>query len=321
MGLDKQNVLIPGAGGVAGTGAIKSLRLCQFPGKIIATDSDKLSAGLYLADKGYVVPTADSPSFLQEAMNIIEKEQIDIILPTSGFDITPYSKNKSGLENKGIAVAMSDYPVIESCLDKMKFYHKLKSKFNLPYTTTNPSEIRAFPCIAKPILGKGSRDVFICHDEKELDETLSKHNKFIVQEYLPGKEYTIDVLSDLAGNPLAAIARERIEIRAGISYKAKIVLDKALQEECLRVAEFLGIKGPSCIQMKCDKEGMPKIIEVNPRLGGSTILTTYAGVNLPELIIKMANGERIEIPKIKKITMVRYYEEVILSEKGNVIKV
>jgi len=92
-----------------------------------------------------------------------------------------------------------------------------------------------------------------------------------------------------------------------------------IQEECLQVAEFLGIKGASFIQMKRDKEGVPKIIEVNPRLGGGTILTTYAGVNFPELIIKMANAEKIEIPKLQEITMIRYYEEVILNEKGEVI--
>ena len=46
----------------------------------------------------------------------------------------------------------------------------------------------------------------------------------IIQEYLPGKEYTVDVLSDLDGNSLLAIPRERIEVKAGISSKGKITL-------------------------------------------------------------------------------------------------
>ena len=318
--MDKQNVLIPGAGGATGIGAIKSLRLCKFQGKIVATDSDELSAGLYLADKGYVVPPADDPSFIREAMKIVEEEQIDIILPTSGFDIIPYSKNKEMLARKNVVVAMSDYEVIETCLNKLNFYHKLKSKFNLPYTTDDPARINAFPCIAKPILGKGSKNVFTCHDKKELEEVLSKHNNLLIQEYLPGKEYTIDVLSDLEGNPLVAVPRERIEVKAGISVKGRIVMDKTIQAECLRMAGHLRIKGPACMQMKCDTQGVPKITEVNPRLGGGTIMTAYAGVNFPELIIKIVNAEKIEIPKLQEITMVRYYEEVILSEKGEVIK-
>ena len=319
--MDRQNVLVPGAGGAAGIGAIKSLRLANFQGKIVATDSDKLSAGLYLADNGYVVPPADSPSFLQEVMKIIKEEQIDIILPTSGFDIIPYSRNKKILESENVIAAMSDYEVIDTCLNKQSFYHKLRSTFSLPYTTRDPDQMNTFPCIAKPIRGKGSRNIFTCYNKKELEEILSKHNDLIIQEYLPGKEYTIDVLSDLTGTALVAILRERIEIRAGISVKGKIVLHKAMQEECLQVAEFLGIRGPSCIQMKCDREGVPRIIEVNPRLGGGTILTAYAGVNFPELIVKIANAEKIEISKPREITMIRYYEEVILSEKGEMLAI
>jgi len=120
--MHKRNVLIPGAGGAAGIGAIKSLRMCKFKGKIVSTDSDIISAGLYLADKGYVVPPANDPSFFQEVRKIIEKEQIDIILPTSGFDIVPYSKNKKVLEDEGVIPVISDYEVIETCLNKEKFF-------------------------------------------------------------------------------------------------------------------------------------------------------------------------------------------------------
>ena len=320
MELDKQNILIPGAGGAAGIGAIKSLRMCKFKGKIVSTDADILSAGLYLADKGYVVSPANDPSFFREAMKIIEKEQVKIILPTSGFDIVPYSKNKKVLENDGVISIISDYEVIETCFNKEKFYYKLKDKFDLPYTTTNPSKIDTFPCIVKPIFGKGSKNVFICHDENDLGMILSRYNDMLIQKYLPGKEYTIDVLSDLDENALLAIPRERVEVKAGISFKGKIILDKAIQEDCLCIAGYLGIKGPSCMQMKCDSEGVPKIIEVNPRMGGGTIMTTYAGVNFPELIVKIVNDEKIEIPEIKEITMLRYYEEVILDEKGKVMR-
>jgi len=316
----KQNVLIPGAGGAAGIGAIKSLRMCKFKGKIVATDANVLSAGLYLADKGYAVPLANDPSFLKEALKIIENERIGIILPTSGFDIVPYSKNKKVLESECVIPVMSEYEVMMTCLNKEKFYYKLKDKFDLPYTTTVPSKMDIFPCVVKPIFGKGSKNVFICHDEQELERILSRYNDMIIQEYLPDKEYTIDVLSDLDGRALLAIPRERIEVKAGISFKGKIILDEILQEKCLRIAEYLRIKGPSCMQMKCDKEGVPKLTEVNPRMGGGTIMTTYAGVNFPELIIKMVNEEKIKIPKIKEITMVRYYEEVILDKKGKVVR-
>ena len=317
----KQNVLIPGAGGAAAIGAIRSLRMCGFGGKMVATDANELSAGLYLADRGYVVPPADSPDFMAEAMKVIEKEKIDIILPTSGFDIVPYSKNKKTLIDKGITVFMSDYEVIENCMDKLKFSYKLKSRFNLPDTTTDPMQVNNFPCLVKPIRGKGSRDVFLCQNEGDLQYIFARYPNMLIQEYLPGKEYTIDILSDLDGKALCVIPREDIEVKAGITTKGRIVLDKKIQEECTRLVEYLGLKGASGAQMKCDKDGIPRITELNPRMCGATIMTTYAGVNLPELMVKMANGEKVTIPPIKELTMVRYYEEVMLTEKGKVLKI
>jgi carbamoyl-phosphate synthase large subunit len=63
MESNEQNVLVSSAGSTAGIGAIKSLRLIKHGGTIVSIDSNELSAGLYLADKGYVVPPAKSPAF------------------------------------------------------------------------------------------------------------------------------------------------------------------------------------------------------------------------------------------------------------------
>ncbi len=320
MALDQRTILIPGGGGPAAVGAIKSLRMSGYKGKIISTDANKLSAGLYLADKAYVVPAASDPSFFQEAMKIIEKEGVDVILPTSGFDIVPYAKNTKALMEDGIIPVVCDYDALERCLDKEKFYYALRDKFDLPYTTREPSDIDAFPCIVKPIRGKGSQNVFICNNRNELDSILSKYEDMLIQEYLPGKEYTIDVLSDLDGHPMVAVPRERVDVKAGISFKGKIVLDESIQNICLRVAESLEIKGPSCMQMKHAADNRPKITEVNPRMGGGTILATYAGINFPKIIMKLLNGDKFEIPEIKEVTMMRYYEEVILDREGNVIR-
>ncbi len=318
--MDQYRVLIPGAGGAAAVGAIKSLRLSRANVYIVATDSDGLSAGLYLADRGYVVPPANHPSFMDEALRIMRREQVTVILPTSGFDIVPHSKNKQLLESLGIKVIASDFDAVETCLDKEKFYLALKDRFNLPFTTRDPSLIRSFPCVVKPVHGKGSRNIFVCSNRADLNQQFPKFEDMIIQDFLPGKEYTIDVLSDLTGHPLCAIPRERIEVRSGISFKAKIVLDSQMQEECMNLAARLKLKGPSCIQMKCDAGGVPKIMEVNPRLGGATIMATFAGINFPFLSLNLAHGKEIRIPEIQEVTMVRYYEEVITDSKGKLVK-
>jgi len=314
MGNKTPNVLIPGAGGAAGIGAIKSLRLAHYSGEIISTDMNPLSAGLYLADHGYVVPAADDSGFFTSIIKIIQENDIEIILPTSGFDIVPYSQNKEKLRNMGVTAVISDYNVIKSCIDKLKFYDLLKNQFKLPFTSSEISEFDSFPCIIKPIFGKGSKNVFLCNNHEELVQVASKYDGMLVQEYLPGVEYTIDVMSDLNGQALFAIPRERIEINSGICSKGRIVNNKQLMQISMDLANCLGLIGPSCVQMKLDGEGIPKILEVNPRMGGATIMATYAGVNFPKIIIDLVKGENIVLPIFREISVVRYYEDIVLDD-------
>ena len=319
MEKDNPNVLIPGAGGAAGIGAIKSLRMVHYSGKIISTDLNPLSAGLYLADRGYVVPAAVDTNFLSFVMEIIHNDDVKIILPTSGFDIVPYSQNKKILREQGVIPVISDYDAIISCLDKLKFYNLLKNHFDMPFTSSDTSKINDFPCIVKPIHGKGSRNIFLCDDYNELIKITSKYDKMLVQEYLPGKEYTIDVMSDLDGNAIFAVPRERIEVKSGICSKGKIVKDTELIQISMDLADHLGLIGPSCIQIKLDSRGAPKIVEVNPRMGGATIMATYAGANFPKIIIDLVKGKDIILPAIREIQVIRYYEEIVIND-NNIIR-
>ena len=145
---------------------------------------------------------------------------------------------------------------------------------------------------------------------------MAQHENMLICEYLPGKEYTVDVLSDLLARPLCAVPRERLETKAGVSSKGRVERNKEIAHSCMLVAEYLGLQGPSCIQIKEDKEGALKFIEANPRMGGGTIMATLAGVNIPHLILKLFNHQTMgeEDLKFNNITVLRYYEEIILAE-------
>jgi carbamoyl-phosphate synthase large subunit len=236
-------------------------------------------------------------------------------MPSSGYDIYHYSKNKRKLLNLGALPVVSDENTMEICRDKMKTYRHLSKKFDLPVTTLNSKEISGFPLIAKPRYGKGSKGITKIENALDLKYSLSKQDELIFQEYLPGTEYTIDVLSDLDGDPIIAVPRIRVQTKAGISTVGKIVADEKISETCKSIAKYLKIKGPCCIQMKESNDGTLKLVEVNPRLGGGTIFTTLAGANFPAMILDMVRGKRIRIPKISEITVVRYFEEIVVEDQ------
>lgn len=314
-----ETVLIPGAGGPAAVGAIQSLRRAGFDGRLVATDASDLSAGLHLADVGYTVPRADDDEFFAAALDIITSEGVDVILPTSGFDIRPYAAHADELRQLGVVPIVSSAEAIETCTDKAAFDDALRGRFPLPATLVDPDPdaVESFPQFVKPVFGKGSRNSTRCDDRAALVEALDTDESMLVQELLPGTEYTVDVLSDLDGTALRVVPRVRIETKAGISYKGRVVDEPEVSRLASEVAEALGLVGPSCIQFKRDGEGTPKLIDVNPRLGGGTVITTLAGVNLPALALELVAGGPVEVPEPTPVTVVRYWEQLVVDEPEN----
>jgi carbamoyl-phosphate synthase large subunit len=312
--MDKLNVLIPGAGGPAGINTIKSLRITSFKGKIVSTDSNPLSAGFFLSDLYYVIPEYKNEFFIDNLLRIIKEQNIKVLMPSSGFDIYEYSNNYDLIRDNGAIPIVSRKKVLEICRDKLWSYQFLSKKFPFVFTTEYPEKIDTFPIIAKPRFGKGSNNIILIENKFELEYVIRKYKNMVFQEYLPGTEYTVDVLSDLSEKPIMAIPRIRIDTKAGISVKGRIKRNSIIENQCKSIAETLGIRGPSCIQLKESKNGELKIIEINPRFGGGTIFTTLAGANFPAMLLELINNNnnKLIIPKVSEITVLRYFEEIVL---------
>lgn len=312
-GTSNSAILVPSASAPAGINTIKSLRMVKYPVRIIASDSNRLSAGFFMSDAYEVLPEIDSKSYIPQLLEIVTKHKINVLMPSSGYDIYQYSANKEKLLKLGALPVVSDIQTMKRCRDKMQTFNYLSKKFELPFTTLDYKKVKGFPLIAKPRYGKGSKGIVKIMNESELKYARFNSENLIFQEYLPGTEYTIDVLSDLECEPILAVPRIRVETRAGISTVGKIVKDENISETCRSIARYLKIRGPCCIQMKESSQGVLKIVEVNPRMGGGTIFTALAGANFPAMILDMVKGKKLKIPKISEISVVRYFEEIVVK--------
>lgn len=227
--MDTFNVLVPGAGGPAGINTIKSLRLSLFKGNIVSTDSNSLSAGFFLSDFYYVIPPYDDKFFVEKLLKIIKEQNIKVLMPSSGFDIYGYSLNYDLIVEYGAIPIVSRRKVLEICRDKLLSYKFLSNKFPFAFTCEYHEKIDTFPLIAKPRFGKGSNNIIKIENKLDLKYVLGKFKNMIFQEYLPGTEYTVNVLSDLTEKPIMAIPRIRIDTKAGISVKGKIKRDLMIE--------------------------------------------------------------------------------------------
>jgi carbamoyl-phosphate synthase large subunit len=112
-----------------------------------------------------------------------------------------------------------------------------------------------------------------------------------------------------------------LESRGGESIKGSVINDRELIELGRAVMEALGVRGPCTIQAFRDSAVGLGITDVNTRFGGAFPAPMYAalpGRSYPELIVRMAAGERIE-PHLGEfragVTFSRYYWQLELDER------
>ena len=107
---------MPGVAAPAGINTIKSLKMAKFNGKIIGTDSDSLAPGAFMSDVFSVMPEAREESlFIDKLFELVKIHRITVLMPSSGFDIYPYSKYRKELHKIGAFAVVSDMDALEIC--------------------------------------------------------------------------------------------------------------------------------------------------------------------------------------------------------------
>jgi len=308
------NVLVVPAGSGMAVAAIKALKQDKTI-KIISADVNKLAPGLFLSHKGYIIPPFDNRMFYSKLGKIIERENIDVIIPALDTILQEFSKRKKEFENMGTKVLVSEPKTIEITRDKWKTYNELEKVIPVPKSFIKIEDINIdYPLFIKPRSGSGSQWAYKVNSKKELDFFYDWIENPIIQEYLEGKEYTIDCLADMDGNLLLSIPRERIETKSGISIKGQIIRNEELKKMAKKVAQKLKFCGLFFFQAKEDKEGVPKLTEINARIAGTMCLSSFSGANIHSLAVRSCMGEKIEIPTVKNgLYITRYWEEIYLT--------
>jgi carbamoyl-phosphate synthase large subunit len=144
----------------------------------------------------------------------------------------------------------------------------------------------------KPRRGRGSVGAFPARNEKELSFFVSYVEDPVVQEFLAGREFTIDVMCDFDGRPLSIVPRERVVIRAGVIDRGRTVADRSLMDLALACTDALRFVGPVNLQCRM-VQGQPTIFEINPRFSGGIPLTIAAGADFPRMLLQLTLGRRV----------------------------
>ena len=306
-------ILMTGAGGPSAISVWKSLSAQH---EIHMADMDPCAAGLYLVaeDRRLLVPRGDAPELVPALLAACRARKIDLMLPTVDAEFVPLALARADFEALGVALPISPLDCLRVCRDKHELLAREKGIVPVPeYEPLTPeaaARVTSFPRFVKPRLGAGSRGAEKITRREDLD-ALPQDGSILVQEYLPGEEYSVDVYVRGDGRVIAAVPRERMKTDSGIAVTARTVDVPEVIEAARRVAEEIGVRYVANVQFKRAADGIFKLLEVNPRFPGTLPLTTAAGVDMPKLLVDDVAGKKLPDGPLpfKEIMVVRYWTE------------
>jgi carbamoyl-phosphate synthase large subunit len=313
--------------------------------RVVGVDIRASAPGLYLADKGYVVPPRSArEQFLQCLFEICRKERVRIIYPLSTEDQEFFASELEPFSAMGISIVVSSLGSLRTANDKLTLYEfarsigvpcpNFKSVQNLAefYQAAGLLGFPERPFVLKLNRSTGAQGIKVVYPSLNVRERMfDRDNRRVafhevetwlkelqswpplhVAEYLPGEEYSVDILCR-DGEILSAVTRLRLSTLYGLSLHAQVVQETDVQDLACELVAELRLCFVVNVQVRRTFDGAAKLLEVNPRIPGTIGLTVAAGVNMPYLSLKMALNETFAVPQPQSgMTTLRYWDAVYL---------
>lgn len=264
--------------------------------KIYGADMEGTAPALAYCDYERRVVAMKDPTYIDNLLQICADDHIDLLIPTIDTDLLVLAENKEKFEFIGTLVMISTPEKIRICRDKnntSQFF--VDCGLHAPMTVNNWKRYDGgYPAFIKPKDGSSSINAFKVENEEELECYAAHVEDYIVQPYVSGHEYTIDIFCDWDGNPVSIVPRERQQVRAGEVLKTKIFMDQTMIKEAKTLCAAFKPCGSMTVQLIRDGAGVDWYIEINPRYGGGAPLSMKAGARSTETILKMVDGEEVE---------------------------
>ena len=306
------NVYMPGTAASVKNNGERNIRL-------IGADMNHDDTILQMFDQYYQVPRGDDPNYAAAILEICRKEHVDVVIPIMSVELETLAKNEAMFKEAGVVLSVSSLESLKIANNKLALFEYMRDndipvpkfwKVNSVADVDPAIEHIGVPVVFKTNEGSGSRGMRIIDPSKsrfdilfhekptsayvtlqDFKETLQEGDMppMMAMEYLPGNEYTVDMLCE-NGKVLYNMCRR------GLNVQTSIILDGIVEDKpeitglCAMVAEKLKLTGNIGFDVKERADGTPVIMECNPRATAGVSEFTASGVNLLYLNIKRCLG-------------------------------
>lgn len=302
-------------------GTATSVNLCKLlKGKyrIVATDINPYgyTAGSIMADVFVQVPMCNDKNYINALNDIIMQHNVDLLIPVHDLEVQTIASNRERIETKVIVPSIE---TINQLADKL-ISTQMVAELGIPVAEIvkdKASLIGIEKVIKRDKQGVGCKGIAV-YMADEIPAGLLKDSyeieDYLVQEFIDGEEYTVDVASNQDGEPFLLIPRCRKEVKAGVATKVEIVKDETLIEYAKKIVGHYKLPAFSNVQF-IKKDGKYYFVECNYRYGGMSIASALASFNYVEAIANnVLNGSLLpdginQFPIKWGAIVTRYYEE------------
>ena len=272
----------------------------------------------------------DGTSSFAALMEVLREGHYDVVIPMTDFSAMLLSAHID--EVRPLAwPAVNEPGVFQRAADKQRTMQACEEA-GVPcprtlYDMHSADEILAagmpFPFIIKPRVGYGSIGFHVIRSAEQLrrvfPEALERFGGMVVQDYIPqtGTQYKCEVFLDADGAPKSAVVFDKTRwypVDGGSTCCSCSVHRPDIAADCIKLLQHIGWVGYGDVDLIEDpRDGVAKVMEINPRITASVKVCFAAGVDFARQIVELGMGLPVtDYPDYRDGVRLRYMHTDLL---------
>jgi predicted ATP-grasp superfamily ATP-dependent carboligase len=315
----KAKILIPEYFGQQVLSGIRSLAsygdICDLAWKL--PKNFKYYKSRFLRNYYQITPSSiDDCKYIDDIKNLCQTNHYDIVLPFGNDSYYAFVKHGEQLNGlvKFLVPGVDAFSIAHDKGKTAAFCESIGIQVPKTFEIADDSDLThvanqvRFPVVIKAKSGSGVKAGLRYANNKEEfrskyyeiasqeSATGSTNYRPIVQEYIPGFIHdacTLTVNGSIA-TILTQVRRVMYPIYGGVGAINYTTHDPQLTDLARKLMESLNWNGPAQVEFKYDpRDRTYKLIEINPKLWGTSALAIKAGVSFPHMIREILTGKKV----------------------------
>ena len=252
----------------------------------------------------------DYEGSVDQVRELLQTKKYDLVVPLVDFSADLLARNYEEFR-KYAKVATNPFDIYDLAQDKLKTMQIcMENNIPCPQTLTGIKNVESlkvvdikYPIIIKPRVGYGAVGFKVIKSYEDLQDVVANKkidlSDYVIQEYIPQTDVQFEAAMFVDGKndikSALVFSKNRWFPVEGGSSTLNITIDRPdIVETCSKLLKTIGWRGCADIDLIQDpRDGVAKVMEINPRVSGSVKICFEAGIDLARQIIEYEFGEEV----------------------------